>query len=231
MRPSNSFALTLLSDPDPLTPIASILYKYIGGEGASTSQSPSPIACSLPHYPPNSHGIMSFADPHPLTRLESYRFKNIGGRVLRTSDLPKSFVCNIYGPSRKCCNYRTCKDVKSIRCNTYKKQGGSVMVNQTADGGCLSRATIRSRGISLHAQKDSRLPNPSFPGAPSESCRKGSLTSQEFPPRPHICRRRRSKRASDCLVAPFPQQIQRSALGQPSPILFPGRRWAHRIAR
>ncbi len=166
MRPSNSFALTLLSDPHPLTPITSILYKNIGGEGASTSQSPSPIACPLAQFPLNSHGIMSFADPHPLTRLESYRFKNIGERVLRTSDLPKSFVCNIYGPSRKCCKHRAYKDVKSVRCNTYKKQGGSVMVNQTADGGCLSRATIRSRGISLHAKKDSRLPRPSFRGAP-----------------------------------------------------------------
>src|SRR5260370_11482058 len=93
-----------------------------------------------------------------------------------------------------------------------KTGGGSVMVSQTPDEGCLSRANIGIRGIPLHAQKDSRLPSPSFRGAPSESCRKGSLTSQEFPPRPHICRRRRSKRASDCLVAPFPQQIQRSAL-------------------
>src|SRR5260370_7656322 len=89
MRPSNSFALTLLSDPHPLTPIASISYKNIGGEGASTSQSPSPIACPLPPYPPNSHGTISFADPHPLTPLESNRFKNFAGKVLRTPTPPK----------------------------------------------------------------------------------------------------------------------------------------------
>src|SRR5260370_21370607 len=69
MRPSNSFALTLLSDPHPLTPIASIFYKNIGEEGASTSQSPSPLACPLAHYPPTHPGIKSSADPPPFTRL------------------------------------------------------------------------------------------------------------------------------------------------------------------
>ena len=32
----NSFALTLLADPHPLAPVASIFYKNIGGRGAST---------------------------------------------------------------------------------------------------------------------------------------------------------------------------------------------------
>ena len=232
MRPSNSFALTLLSDPHPLTPITSILYKNIGGEGASTSQSPSPIACPLAQFPLNSHGIMSFADPHPLTRLESYRFKNIGGRVLRTSDLPKSFVCNIYGPSRKCCKHRAYKDVKSVRCNTYKKLGvGVLWLTSHPTKGVFPERPSGAEGSPSTPRKTPAFQDLRFAEPPSESCRKGSLTSQQLPSRPHICRRRRSKRASDCLVAPSPQQIQRSALGQPSPILFPGRRWAHRIAR
>jgi len=40
--------------------------------------------------------------------------------------------------------------------NTYEKQGegGAVIVNQTPDEGCLSRATIGNRGISPISDKD-----------------------------------------------------------------------------
>jgi hypothetical protein len=47
----NSFALTLLADPHPSTPIESNFYKNHRGEGASTFQSPSPISFTLSHYP------------------------------------------------------------------------------------------------------------------------------------------------------------------------------------
>ena len=92
-----------------------------------------PVIKSFPYLPtslaphflfPNSFPLNPFADPHPLTPLESYRLKSIGGWAPQMSDLTKSFVCNIYGPSRKCCKHRTYKDIKSFRCNTYKKQGG-----------------------------------------------------------------------------------------------------------
>jgi hypothetical protein len=57
----------------------------------------------------------------------------------------------------------TCKSVSkqrtltTFRMNTYEKQGEgvSVIVNQTLDEGCLSRATTGSRGTPLAATKDS----------------------------------------------------------------------------
>src|SRR5260370_23204842 len=36
----------------------------------------------------------------------------------------KPFRCNTYGPPRMCCKQKTCAVLKSLRCNTYKKQGG-----------------------------------------------------------------------------------------------------------
>src|SRR5713226_6598796 len=44
-----SHGINVFADPHPLTPVASILYKNIGGQGSSTFQSPSPIS-----YPPHS---------------------------------------------------------------------------------------------------------------------------------------------------------------------------------
>src|SRR6266403_837011 len=50
-------------------------------------------------------------------------------------------------------------------------------------------------------------------------------------PPPHACPRRRSKTRSGCHGGPCPPRRQRWALGRPSPILFPGRRWGPRTAR
>ena len=60
-RHSNSFPLTLLSNPHPLTPVASIFYKNAEGEGAPTLQSPSPISYCPSSYPPK---------PFRMNRLE-----------------------------------------------------------------------------------------------------------------------------------------------------------------
>ena len=85
---------------------------------------------------PNSHGIISFADPHPLTPVVSYRCKVVGGervcptvrsQVLTPTLRPhKSSRCNTYAPPRKCCKQKTYFFGKPFRCNTYKKQGGSL---------------------------------------------------------------------------------------------------------
>src|SRR5467141_2786325 len=42
----------------------------------------------------------------------------------------KSFSCNTYESPRKCCKQRAYRIAKSFSRNTYKKQGGGVMVNQ-----------------------------------------------------------------------------------------------------
>jgi hypothetical protein len=73
----NSFPHNLLSDPHPLTPVPSIFYKNMGGEGA-----PPTFRCLSPFLnppSPNSHGIISFADTHPLNSVVSYRYKNSRG--------------------------------------------------------------------------------------------------------------------------------------------------------
>ena len=90
--------------------------------------------CSLGSRPSNSFALTPLSDPHPLTPVASILYKNIGGGCFRCRIFTKSFVCNTYGPSRKCCKHRTYRDIKSFRCNTYKKQGvGSVIVNQESD--------------------------------------------------------------------------------------------------
>jgi hypothetical protein len=75
--PPKSFPLNLFADSHHVTPVASIYYKNMGGEGAP------PIFRSLS---PDSHGIISFTDPHPLNLLKSYRFKNIGRRGAASAD-------------------------------------------------------------------------------------------------------------------------------------------------
>jgi len=82
-------------------------------------------------FTPNSFALNSFVDPHPLTPIASIFYKNIGGRVHQISDLPKSFICNTYGPSRKYCKHRTYINTKLFRCNTYKKQGGTILQAQS----------------------------------------------------------------------------------------------------
>ncbi len=60
LTPSNSFPLTLLADPHRLNPAASIFYKNIVGQGASSFQSSSRIFC-----PPKSFTIRRSQTPLP----------------------------------------------------------------------------------------------------------------------------------------------------------------------
>jgi hypothetical protein len=101
-----------------------------------------PVSCAQSR---NSHGIISFAGPHPLTPVVSYRCKIVGGERVYPTVRPqvltltlrshKSSRCSTYGSPHKCCKQRTYGLTKSFRCNTYKKQGGSlpVMVNQVLE--------------------------------------------------------------------------------------------------
>ena len=76
----------------------------------------------------------------------------------------------------------TCRTVSkqrvltTFRMNTYEKQGegGAVIVNQTPDEGCLSRATIGNRGISPISDKDS-IPREHRDDRRFRPCRKGPL--------------------------------------------------------
>jgi hypothetical protein len=140
----NSFPANLFADPHPLTPIASIFYRNLGGEGAATLQSPFPISNLLPHiplsiYPLFFHSLMKcrFCNPFVLIFMHVMG----GGAPLppfRLSPTP--------------CPYST----NSFRMNTYEKHGGEegVMVNQRSER-CLSRATAGSEGSLLESDGDS----------------------------------------------------------------------------
>ncbi len=94
------------------------------------------VSCALS---PNSHGIISFADHHALTATESYRYKITRGEGVFPDFQSKavtfsptlrpheSFSCNTYEFSRNCCKQKAYGSANSFRCNTYKKQGGSLL--------------------------------------------------------------------------------------------------------
>jgi len=60
----------------------------------------------------------------------------------------KSFSCSTYRPRRKCCKKKTYGIIKLFRCNTYKKQGGGllVMLTKVTGGVSLPGAAIGAPG-------------------------------------------------------------------------------------
>src|SRR6266852_1906972 len=115
-----SFPLNLFADPNPLNPIASILYKNRGGRGPSTLQSPSPIS-----YPPTRH-------PSNFIRMPSSR--NLSSQCSLTPLQSISVSPRIAAKSfamRSSAIF--CLNSFRMRSSIKKWGGRVVMVNQESD--------------------------------------------------------------------------------------------------
>ncbi len=96
-------------------------------------------------------------------RINTYKFTRFGGDL-------RPFRINTYKSVSKQ------RALSTFRINTYEKQGegGPVMVNQTPDEGCLSRATIGSRETSPTSAKEI-YPEEHRGDRRFRPCRKGPL--------------------------------------------------------
>src|SRR5216683_4211656 len=113
LRP-NSHGINIFANPHPLTPVASIFYKNIGGKGASAFQSP-----ICPPNPFKMNTCKSVSKQSTLTPFRINTYEKQGKRALFAQ-----FWCNV-SPFR----INTCKSVSkqrtltTFRMNTYEKQG------------------------------------------------------------------------------------------------------------
>ena len=131
-RPSNSFALTLLADPHPLTPIESNFYKNMGGGGLNFPISVpyflTPIP--LPHHPPKPFRMNTFKSVSKQKTLTPFRintYEKQGGEAHFAQ-----FWCNV-SPFR-INTYKSVSKQRTLtpfRMNTYEKQGGGGWYNMT----------------------------------------------------------------------------------------------------
>jgi hypothetical protein len=106
LRPSNSFALTLLADPHPLTPIASIFYKNIEGQGASTSQYSSRISRRPSPFPPKLFRIntcKNASEQPPLTIFRINTCRSVSKQRTLTRDyvLDEGAYLRVFSPKPK----------------------------------------------------------------------------------------------------------------------------------